>query len=108
MPTNYGPLKIIKGNIEYQRGAIVSRKAEAMHEKEYLKKNGWYSLYKESWKRIRGLSWVEVIKMSNDNILHKWWKGSKYEDGVKSMHKGLDAPREKITKMYNKMFGKVK
>lgn len=48
-----------------------------------------------------------AVNMSNDNILHKWWKGSKYEDGVKSMHKGLDSPREKITKMYNKMFGKV-
>jgi hypothetical protein len=47
MTTNYGPLKIIKGNIEYQRGAIVSRKAEATREKEYLKKNGWYSFIKK-------------------------------------------------------------
>lgn len=45
--------------------------------------------------------------MSSDSAIHKWWKGTKYEDGVKSMHKGLDSPREKITKMYNKMFGKV-
>lgn len=46
--------------------------------------------------------------MPYTSALHQWWKGSKYEDGVKSMHKGLDAPREKITKMYNKAFGKVK
>lgn len=45
--------------------------------------------------------------MSNDSAIHKWWKGTKYEGAVKSMHKSLDTPREKITKMYNKMFGKV-
>ena len=34
MTTNYGPLKIIKGNIEYQRGANVSKK-----QKQCMKKN---------------------------------------------------------------------
>jgi len=50
MTTNYGPLKIIKGNIEYQRGAIVSNKREAMHEKNEFKRNGWYSFIKKAGK----------------------------------------------------------
>lgn len=47
MTTNYGHLTIIKGKIKYQRGAIVSNKKDAIYEKEYLKKNGWYSFIKK-------------------------------------------------------------
>ena len=45
--TDYGPLKITKGKIQYQRGAIVSSKRVALHEKEEYKRNGWYSFIKK-------------------------------------------------------------
>ena len=47
--------------------------------------------------------------MSDTTKLHKWWEGKKYEEGVESMmkvHEGIDLPRKKITKMFEKEFGK--